>query len=98
MKQTKEIIIPEKKGEEHTYFCDICKKELYDDGMLRYNTKSSFDFEETELSCSWGTRYSDSGNETKMFIDICKPCLKNKIIPLIEEKFSIKARTEERDW
>lgn len=72
--------------------CDVCKKtyrgERWDAG--------SYDVEEVEVKYKTGSSYPEGGSGWEISYDICPDCFMNKLVPLLEENFSVK--TTKEDW
>ncbi len=73
----------------HIYHCDLCGKIMDEEGELEgcyEHLRSEIYFEEGD---DFGTE--GRGWEGKK-LDVCLACFKEKIIPLIEDKFGVKFR------
>lgn len=57
----------------------------------------SYGFSDVEISYEYGTRYPDSGEQTKEAIDCCPTCWREKVRPALEA-LGATFRTEKRDW
>lgn len=88
-KMTERKIIEPKNIEDKT-LCDICKEEIYEKG---------YEVSDATVEVEFGTNYGyEGGEKTKLMIDVCEKCFKEKLIPLIENEYSIKFQKSQYDW
>lgn len=85
-----EKVIVEPKEILDKVLCDICKKEIYNQG---------YEISEATVEVEYGENYGgDGGKKTILNIDICESCFRNKLIPLVEKEFNIEFQEDEIDW
>ena len=73
--------------------CDICKKTMDNpDGDAPLNRRQPIHDttirHRSEVGGIWGGQY------THVTLDICHECFDNRLLPLIEREFGVKAQTE----
>ena len=86
MIETTKIIEPQKSVDKSIYYCDICGIDLDD----QYSNGNNYN--KAELCYAEGCVYGIEDLRDFFRIDICMECMKNKVMPLIEKTFGIKAR------
>lgn len=78
--------IPAKEEEWKRYRCDICGIDL--DEL----NKGAYEQSEAIMGYKEGKTYPDGDNREGEIVDICVPCMKDKVMPLVKKEFNIKPR------
>jgi len=91
MKKNVKVKILEHKENQEKYYCDLCGAEISSEGNREKYIYKICEYETTKLE------YSEEsyGEWTAHKIDVCVPCMKRKVLPLLRKTFKIKVRTEE---
>ncbi len=66
-----------------TIKCDICGEEVEND---------CYDYKSGILECIDGKDYPEYKTGERYTLDFCVNCMLNKVIPIVEKAFNIKAR------
>lgn len=86
----KTIVIPQHEEQFVNYVsCDCCGEDIERD-------VSGYDVGEVEIYCKEGTAYPEGGHGTKIVLDMCPTCFKEKLVPFLQSIGTV--RTEEWDY
>lgn len=99
MEKEKYIEIPAKTKKMKEVFCDLCGRDVtYDYGGDEVEEDDSCYWQDNvKLFYEGGTVYPEGGTKEGKRIDLCYKCMKEKVMPLVEKEFNIKARETEWD-
>lgn len=69
--------------------CDICKNSI--------ESRGNYSCDEITIESKEGNSYPGSGNADYKFVDMCKTCFDNKLIPWLKSQ-GAEIQTRETDW
>jgi hypothetical protein len=105
MIKTEEVIIPavpEKKETKETgVVCDICQ--VFFEGVSICGLETAFPKDyyrrvEVAVGISDIESYPSGGSSTALIFDICPNCFRDKVIPVLKDKFGVIPREINKDW